>query len=171
MKLVRRNWLIAVARQFQVAALDFATVRDPARLMGLVGDLPSPQSELERLILDGLLWRCHRAARLSMRPKTTTPVRNHLPIKVKEYLEDNYSAHVTYAALAHHFGKNPQYIETTFKTTYGISIRNYLTSLRLRAASTHIANGEKVESAALSVGWTKSTYFRALKKKQSRSES
>lgn len=159
---VRRSWLFAAAQQLQVLALEprlgfqgAHTVSAEVRAL-----VPAPKTELEKLILDGFIYRLCG----TVEGRTELPRRGPADIiaaKVKNYLDSNFRNHITYAALSRHFCRNPQYLETRFKTCYRISIRMYLTRLRLETASSQIRAGDKVESAALSVGWTKSTLLRA----------
>lgn len=168
MSSLRRNWLFAVAREFQIVALDPRLQANdaPAVVEEILARVPLPGTELERLVLDSLVWRLLRTAERRTQSCQRSLLAEALAVKVKGYLDSNFRARITYADVARRFGRNPQHLETLFKNSFRVSIRHYLTKLRLEAVSTQIRHGEKVESAALSVGWTKSTFFRARHRHQ-----
>jgi AraC-like DNA-binding protein len=165
---IRRPWLFATARQFQIVALDPRLQPNGAETLirEVLALVPTPGTELEQRVLDGLIWRLHGTAERRRPPCHRALSVDSLELKVKEYLDANYRKRVTYTDVAKRFGRNPQYIQTQFKACFHLSIRNYLTALRIDAVSAQIRDGEKVESAALSVGWTKRTFFRARQRLQ-----
>jgi AraC-like DNA-binding protein len=163
---IRREWLFIAARQFQVAAIDprLETEKVDAVMAEVLAVVPNPITRLEQLILEGFSAQLRRSGTRFAAQSRSGLVSSAAARKIKEFLDINYQSHITYADLSRHFSRNSHHLEKQFKASFHMSIRTYLTIVRVGEVSRQIRNGDKVEAAALSVGWTKSTFYRARRK-------
>ena len=98
----------------------------------------------------------------------TAKVPRHFMQEVTEYIESNYTEHITNQSLAKHFGFVPSYISRIFKNYKGVSPCDYLTQVRIQNAQRMIRESRDVnfQEIALSLGFSDSSYFSKLFKKQ-----
>lgn len=76
------------------------------------------------------------------------------------YIQEHYTEHITLNALAGAAGRNPQYISAVFSKNCGISITQYITSLRVEEAKRLLrSTGLPVGEIAARVGYPDAKYF------------
>lgn len=85
--------------------------------------------------------------------------------KVKEYLEEQYSSHISVDDLAELSGLNRAYLMRVFHKQVGISIYSYLLQQRIEAAKTIMLNSQSSVETALQLGFADQSHFiRSFKK-------
>lgn len=72
---------------------------------------------------------------------------------VRRYIRYNYMRNVRVSDLAHTFGFERSYLYRMFKTRYGISVKEFLTSVRMEQAKTFLSEGYPVNVTAHMVGY------------------
>ena len=86
---------------------------------------------------------------------------------VKDYLDENYSAKITLDDLAKRFYVNKYYLTRIFKEQYGITIMNYIISLRMTDAKRKLRFSDKsIETIGFECGFDDANYFARSFKKQ-----
>ncbi|WP_399553709.1 helix-turn-helix transcriptional regulator [uncultured Vagococcus sp.] len=86
--------------------------------------------------------------------------------KITEFLHLNYHRDLTIKEVANHFGYNPSYFSRLFKRSMGMTYSDYLSSLRLQAATTQLRETDmSVLDIALTNGFSTKSLNHALKKK------
>lgn len=83
-----------------------------------------------------------------------------LIVSVKNYLDQNYESKITLDQLSRDFYINKYYLTKTFKAQYGVSINNYLLSVRITKAKQLLRFSDKtVEEIGLECGLGSAQYF------------
>ena len=86
---------------------------------------------------------------------------------VKEYLDENYSVKITLDELAKRFYVNKYYLTRIFREQYGITIINYIISLRMTDAKRKLRFSDKsIEMIGFECGFEDANYFARSFKKQ-----
>jgi transcriptional regulator GlxA family with amidase domain len=76
------------------------------------------------------------------------------------FLEQHYLEPVTCRDVARTVCRHKGYLAARFRLETGVTMRDYMTVLRIRHASELVAAGEKIESVMLSVGYhSKRTFY------------
>lgn len=88
---------------------------------------------------------------------TQAPRRQQLPSvhvqRVKAFVREHYSEPLTIKSIAEALGRQHQYLATLFRREAGLTLHEYLTSVRLHRAWDLIRGGEKIEAVTLLVGY------------------
>ncbi len=88
------------------------------------------------------------------------PTKRSLVTNVKQYLDQNYESKITLDGLEAQFYINKYYLTKTFKAQYGVSINNYLLSVRITKAKQLLRFSDKtVEEIGLECGLGSAQYF------------
>lgn len=86
--------------------------------------------------------------------------------KIKEYLDQNYSTHITLDYLSDIFFINKFYLSELFKEQFGVSVMDYLISVRITEAKKLLRfTNQTMEDIAAAVGINGAAYFSRLFKK------
>jgi len=93
-----------------------------------------------------------------------TPSEEHVK-RVLEYLNDNYTDHITLDELADLCGVTKQHLAREFKRVTGQTICTYTNMLRCKKAEVALADGMSVTEAALESGFESLSYFSRTYKK------
>lgn len=85
---------------------------------------------------------------------------------VRRYIASEYSSQITVQGLAKKFGYHEDYLARMFRAKYGVSIYQWLISVRIEHAAWLIRNtGMKLSDIATSVGYRdQSTFYRAFER-------
>jgi AraC-like DNA-binding protein len=163
---IRADWLfrIAQAAQTGVARIRFRelTSVDAVRSY-LLNSAGPPQGPLEEYVLDGLMARAYHALRYAAGQEPAHSQRS-LVARAADLLEHRFTERWTIPRLAQELGTNRFSLVTDFKTAVGVGVHQYLLRIRVREANSLIAAGEKIEFAALAVGFSsKSGLYRAFR--------
>ena len=76
------------------------------------------------------------------------------------YIQEHDTQRITLAALAAHADRNPQYLSAAFTKELGMSVTEYITSLRIeRAKELLISTGTSVSEIGSQVGYNDPKYF------------
>lgn len=94
-----------------------------------------------------------------------TPVSGGLAERTKNAIDERSESLLLTHALAKELCSSPSGIERQFHDAYGISIRQYLMTVRVRHAERLLASSDvKVDSVALTVGFnSRSAFYRSFK--------
>ena len=126
--------------------------------------LPPPVTRLEALVLRGLtveLWehfeQLERARDPASQPRLVRDARR--------YLETHYAEHVTITGMSRSLGCSRAQLTRAFRSSLGVSVREYLTQIRVRHAIHALRSStEKVEAVALMVGYrSKKDLYRTIR--------
>lgn len=91
---------------------------------------------------------------------------NTLVTRIVEVIENEYGDVVTLRRLATEMGRQPAYLGRVFLKETGITVREYLTRVRLEHAETLIIEGVKIEAVSLSVGYrSKKNFYQQFKRR------
>ena len=76
------------------------------------------------------------------------------------YIQEHYTENITLEELSRVADRNPQYISAVFSKTCGMSLKEYITSLRVEAAKRMLrSTGVPIGEVAANVGYQDSKYF------------
>ncbi|OYP11615.1 DNA-binding response regulator [Lachnotalea glycerini] len=79
---------------------------------------------------------------------------------IKKYIMKNYAnANINLTSIAQYFGFNPSYLSRMFKSETGISMIDYITSIRMEKAMQYAAKGILMYRTAKLVGIPDPNYF------------
>lgn len=95
--------------------------------------------------------------RLSLRPGS--PEDDAVLGPVIDYLKRNYNADVSVADAAAIGNLSPNYLSTLFHNRMGVTIRDYISRLRIEEAGRLLGGGVSVSEAAKAVGYTDIRHF------------
>src|SRR5688500_7746033 len=91
---------------------------------------------------------------------------NTLVTRMVEVLENQYGDVVTLRRLATEMGRQPAYLGRVFLKETGVTVREYVTRVRLEHAETLISEGVKIEAVSLSVGYrSKKNFYQQFKRR------
>ena len=77
------------------------------------------------------------------------------------FIRSHYHENISLRRLASSVGRNPAYMSTLFHRQTGMTIRRYVTRIRMRRAGILLRRGEKVEAVMLQVGYqSKKNFYR-----------
>jgi AraC-like DNA-binding protein/two-component sensor histidine kinase len=115
------------------------------------------------------LSRAHAPAR----PAASESPRPHSPSVAQEHvrrmldrIEQSYSEPITLRSLAAELHRQSAYLGGMFRRMVGVSVHQWLTTVRLDRASTLIRDGVKVEAVSLLVGYrSKKNFYRQFKRR------
>jgi two-component system, response regulator YesN len=86
--------------------------------------------------------------------------------QIKEYLDSHFKEKITLERLGKVFFLTPQYISSKFKETYGITIIDYVTLLKIKKAKILLSESNlTVSSIAYDLGFSNENYFSKVFKK------
>jgi AraC-like DNA-binding protein len=90
-----------------------------------------------------------------------TPAFGHseLTAHVMKLIEQHYADHLTLTKIARMTGRSPLLVRHEFRRAAGMSLREYLTVVRMERAQALLKAGEKVEAVALQVGYRSKRQF------------
>lgn len=92
--------------------------------------------------------------------KTTEIPGNTLAVQIKEWIRNNISKNITVQQIAEHFSYHKNHIARIFKNSYNISIKQYITSHRLKLAKDQLCNTlYNINQIALSCGFESENHF------------
>lgn len=76
------------------------------------------------------------------------------------YIQEHYTEHITLAELSRVTDRNPQYISAVFSKACGMSLKEYITSLRIEEAKRLLrATSSPISTIALKTGYQDAKYF------------
>lgn len=102
--------------------------------------------------------RCSTRAELLKELQLPTSV----PLVVKHaacYMRQHYPENVTWLTLASLTHREPSSFARLFRQSAGRTIHQYLALARVSASMSHIEAGDKIDSIALTVGWSRKSYY------------
>jgi AraC-like DNA-binding protein len=86
--------------------------------------------------------------------------------RMLDRIEQNYAEPITLHSLAIELHRQSAYLGAVFRREVGVSMREWLTSVRLAHASELIREGTKVEAVSLLVGYrSKKNFYRRFKRR------
>lgn len=87
-----------------------------------------------------------------------------LASRILFYIDENYMNRITPATVASHFGYNQSYISRYFKSSFGITLGEYINAVRLRSAARLIGEGRHdITYCAMESGFSSMrTFYRAF---------
>jgi len=86
--------------------------------------------------------------------------------RILEAIEQSYSQPLTLRMLATALDRQASYLGALFRRETGVSVRQWLTRVRLDRASALIREGVKIEAVALLVGYrSKKNFYRQFKRR------
>jgi AraC-like DNA-binding protein len=87
----------------------------------------------------------------------------HMCCEIVEYIDSNYSEDINLNMLSRKFFVSPNYLSTLFKKYMGISIHQYVTDVRLKAADLLMQKRQlKLYEIAEKIGYSDYEYFRKI---------
>ena len=93
--------------------------------------------------------------------------RRTLAERIADHIDANYYRELSPHSLSERFFVNPSYMARAFRKAYGVSVTEYIRSVRLENACRLLRRGNiPVNSIALNVGYEDSNYFARLFRKQ-----
>ena len=84
---------------------------------------------------------------------------SELTTHVMKLIEQHYADHLTLTKIARMTRRSPLLVRHEFRRAAGMSLREYLTVVRMERAQTLLQAGEKVEAVALQVGYRSKRQF------------
>jgi two-component system response regulator YesN len=83
-----------------------------------------------------------------------------------ERIEQSYSEPITLRSLSAELHRQSAYLGGMFRRVVGVSVHEWLTTVRLERASTLIREGVKVEAVSMLVGYrSKKNFYRQFKRR------
>ena len=83
--------------------------------------------------------------------------------RIKNYIEGNYTDHLTVESVAHHVALSPNYLSTLFKRATGCTVKHFICEVRIREARRLLSDTTKrVSEIAYAVGYSSPFYFSRL---------
>ncbi len=138
---------------FQAASGYFA---DPVILRETIKDIPISSSDKIASCIS-IMKICAAYITLSNGWKVSD---KELSSRIKKYLNQHYSSKITIESLSKDLLCSKSTLTNTFKKSYGISIMEYLTQLRLDKAKALLDNDRlSIKSIALECGFSDQNYF------------
>jgi AraC-like DNA-binding protein/two-component sensor histidine kinase len=99
------------------------------------------------------------------RPQHTPAAQEHVR-RMLDRIERSYSEPITLRSLAAELHRQSAYLGGMFRRVVGVSVHQWLTTVRLDRASTLIRDGVKVEAVSLLVGYrSKKNFYRQFKRR------
>ncbi len=99
------------------------------------------------------------------RPQHTPAAQEHVR-RMLDRIERSYSEPITLRSLASELHRQSAYLGGMFRRVVGVSVHQWLTTVRLDRASTLIRDGVKVEAVSLLVGYrSKKNFYRQFKRR------
>jgi AraC-like DNA-binding protein len=99
------------------------------------------------------------------RPNQTSAAQEHVR-RMLDRIEQSYSEPITLRSLAAELHRQSAYLGGMFRRMVGMSVHQWLTTVRLDRASTLIRDGVKVEAVSLLVGYrSKKNFYRQFKRR------
>ena len=87
-------------------------------------------------------------------------------VRVKAYIQKNFEHNISLHDIARHVSMNDSYLSALFSKKTGISITEYITSLRLAKAKNLLRHSDqRIYQIALECGYTDESYFGKVFKK------
>jgi AraC-like DNA-binding protein len=88
-----------------------------------------------------------------------------IPRSIKDYVDAHYATKLTLDSVSYAFGVDAEDANSSFRQAFQYSIHDYMSHVRTQKAIALIKAGEKVEVAALMVGWKgKRHLYREIKR-------
>ena len=98
--------------------------------------------------------------------KTTAPAAEEHVRRMLDRIEQSYSEPITLRSLSAELHRQSAYLGGMFRRMVGMSVHDWLTTVRLDRASTLIREGVKVEAVSLLVGYrSKKNFYRQFKRR------
>ncbi len=86
--------------------------------------------------------------------------------RILDVIEQSYSEHITLQTLGTILDRQSAYLGHLFRKEVGMTVRQWVTQVRLERASTLIREGVKIEAVALIVGYrSKKNFYRQFRRK------
>ena len=86
--------------------------------------------------------------------------------RILDVIEQSYSEHITLQTLGTILDRQSAYLGHLFRTEVGMTVRQWVTQVRLERASTLIREGVKIDAIALIVGYrSKKNFYRQFRRK------
>lgn len=97
-------------------------------------------------------WHQHEVTQVALKKQNVLPI--------KQYLEENYAKKITLDGLAEQFFISKYYMTHVFKEQFGVSVNQYLLSVRITKAKQMLRfSSEKVEAIGYACGLGSPNYF------------
>lgn len=142
---------------------DFSTLPPVLKTSGEIFDEIIAAASYEGrkdILVSSILMRWY----LELFPKKE-PVTNDIIMRTKEYIDENYMNHIKVEDIAKMLNINRSYLSRIFKEKIGMTIREYLISVRLKEAKHLLNDGKNVTEAAFICGFSGQSHFSKTFKK------
>lgn len=133
-------------------------------LSALLWEYQSPAPDSEAMIRAELSRLClmllRKAKRRAAAPAAPSPTDGSVIQKIASFLQYNFRAKVSLAALAEQYHFTPNYLGELFSRTMGVTFHSYLTRLRLDYAFRLLTHtGLKINQISAESGFQSDSYF------------
>ena len=97
--------------------------------------------------------------------ESETPIDYELSSKILSYIEENLQNTITPGDISRHFGYNQSYVSRYFHSCFGITLSEYITTVRLKRAAELMHSGKhSLTYCAMESGFGSiRTFYRAFK--------
>ena len=170
---IRPAWMYAaaVAAQALVGRITFPQRGSPTDVRAHFAKVvPTPRSDIECWILDGLIARAEHEARRVLAQKDPADSQT-VAIRAEHLLRERFAERWTVRRLARELGTNRFKLTHEFKGGFGVGLHRFLICIRLQEAEKRMrASEDKLETIALDVGFgSRRTFYEAYKRVNGRS--
>ena len=118
------------------------------------------QKKIDEPLYFSLLIQClNEAVHTIQDGQQTADYRNAVLTQIREYMDENFQNPVTLNELAQIAHFSPVYLNSLFRKRFGVSLHQYLSSLRIRKSISLLKDGIPPGETALSVGFSDQRYF------------
>ncbi|MCC8102471.1 MAG: AraC family transcriptional regulator [Clostridiales bacterium] len=123
--------------------------------------------EFMRLLLMQLLLDIRRSGTFIHEQRND---RENLSTDIEEalrYIDQNYAHAITLGEVAQQVSLSPAWLSSKFKTTTGVTFKEYLTRIRIRqAAQALLTTDDSITKIAMDCGFNSSNYFKDCFRKE-----
>lgn len=160
------DWVIPPDREpFLRAGHAFAEISSLMKMLFHESSLKEEGHEtVSRHLLDSIIILIRRAvlSEKSMKKQETSD----LAVRIKDYIDQNYTHNLTLKSLGEHFHVNPYYVSHVFKEKYNLSPIRYAIHRRMGEATRLLVSTEmKVWEIATILGYENPNYFSIIFKR------
>lgn len=170
---VRSEWMYRAATVAQgVACRILSNAIDTSECVRaeILHAIDPPLTDVELYVLEGFIARAEREFEIARKRLTPTDTGSTVARRAAAILRERYAERWTLERLARELATNRYDLTRGFKAEFGIGVHRYLVNRRLQAAEDRIRAGEKVEAAALDVGFrSRKTFYDARRRLHPRS--
>lgn len=126
------------------------------------------QLMIETSVIQVVLWQLHALFQKENDPRSARTDRRDRDIaqSLKEFLTQTFLDDHSITSLARHFGTNTNKLMTLFRRSFGISIFEYISELRMDYGRRLIQEGKYIAEVARALGYKNPHHFSAAFKKK-----